>query len=81
MGRQGQPEMEKYRGGWFFDTPEHPELWCHPVGSCSSKPSEGASLMVFLTWWGLVELLEEMGMVRAEESHVWGKRRGGWEPT
>lgn len=40
-----------------------------------------ASLMAFLTWWGLVELLEEMGMVRAWESHVWGKRGDGWEPT
>lgn len=52
-----------------------------PVGSCSSKPSEGASLMAFLTWWGLVELLEEMGMVRAWESQVWGKRGDGWLGT
>lgn len=29
--------------------------------------------MAFLTWRGLVELLEEIDMVRAEESHVWGQ--------
>lgn len=29
--------------------------------------------MAFLSWRGLVELLEEIDMVRAEGSHVWGQ--------